>query len=248
LEKTYGAGDAEHGSTDAIMSDSERSTGEVVRETIERDGSIRIGLARGLINARALARYIQAETHNRYTFEALLSAIRRYPIKESAESRVKFGKIIRKLSMKNSMSVIVLRNHPELQLVLAKFASEIDHSGGETLRMVSTPNVVVVEIDSKNEKRLASKLVNRDILRKRDKLAEVAIAFLEEAEVPGLLSAMSTELTMNGINIVEFYSAGPRIVRGEQNETEAISEMFFVVEDKDALKAYQAFERFGKEK
>ena len=50
---------------------------------------------------------------------------------------------------------------------------------------------------------------------------------------------------MNGINIVEFYSAGPRIVLGEQDETEAISEMFFVVEEKDALKAYQTFERFG---
>ena len=233
---------------DALTSDSERSTGEVVRETIERDGSIKIGLARGLINARALARYIQAETHNKYTFEALVSAIRRYPIKQSAESRVKFGSIIRKLSMKNNMSVLVLRNHPELQMILAKFAGEIDHSGGDTLRMVSTPNIVTVEIDSRNEKRLASKVVNRDILRRGHSLAEVTVAFLEEAEVPGILSAMSGELTMNGINIVEFYSAGPRIVRGEHNETEAISEMFFVVEEKDVLKAYQAFERLSQER
>jgi hypothetical protein len=230
------------------MSDSDRTTGEVVREAIERDGSIKIGLARGLINARALARYIQADTHNRYTFEALLSAIRRYPVKQSAESRLKIGKLIRKLSMKNKVSVIVLRNHPELQLILARFAGEIDHLGGETLRMVSTPNVVNVEIDSKNEKRLVSKLMNRDVLHVRKNLAEVTVEFLEEKDVPGLVSLMSTELAMNGINIVEFYSAGPRAVRGEQQETNVVAELFFVVEERDALRTYQAFERLSEEK
>jgi hypothetical protein len=230
------------------MPDSERPTGEVVREAIERDGSIKIGLARGLINARALARYIQAATHDQYAFEALLSAIRRYPIKEGAESRVKLGKLIRKLSMKNKISVIVLRNHPELQLILARFAGEIDHAGGETLRVVSTPNMVNVEIDSKNERKLASKLGKQDLLHKRSNLAEVDVEFLEMEDVPGLLSAMSTELAMNGINIVEFYSAGPRTVRGEQQETDVISELFFVVEENDAPKTYEVLERLSKEK
>ena len=230
------------------MTDSEQSTADVVREAIERDGSIKIGLARGLINARALARYIQADTHNRYTFEALLSAVRRYPIKESAKERLKIVTLIRKVSLRNKVSVVVLRNHPELQLILARFAGEIDHAGGEILRVVSTPNVVDVEIDSKNEKRLASKFSSRDILHRRTNLAEITVEFLEENDVPGLLSVMSTELAMNGINIVEFYSAGPRTVRGEQKETDVISELFFVIEEKDAVKTYQALERLSGER
>ena len=219
---------------------------------IERDGSIKIGLARGLINARALARYIQEATRNEYTFEALLSAIRRYPIKDSAAKRVEIAKLLRKISMKNKISVITLRNRPEIQPTLARFAGEIDHPGGETLRVVSTPRVVNVEIDSKNEKRLTSKMMNRDIIRKRDNLAEITAEFSEKTEAPGMLAALSTELAMNGISIQEVYSAdvaGPMTVSGErQEEQDLIAETSFIVSQKDALKAYQALQDLSETK
>jgi hypothetical protein len=38
------------------MPDKKQSAGELVRNVIERDGVIRNGLARGLVNHRALAR------------------------------------------------------------------------------------------------------------------------------------------------------------------------------------------------
>jgi len=230
------------------MSDSERSTSEVVRETIERDGSIKIGLARGLINARALARYIQAETHNQYSFEALLSAVRRYPIKESAAKRIELAKLLRKITMKNKISIITIRNRPEIQPTLARFAGEIDHSGGETLRMVSTPRVVSVEIDSKNEKKLTSKMTDRDIIHRRDNLAEINVEFLD-SDAPGLLAALSTELAMNGISIQEVYSteAGPMNVSEEQEGQSVVAETSFIVFQDDALKAYQALQELSEE-
>ena len=226
------------------MSDSERSTAEVVREAIERDGSIRIGLARGLINARALARYLQKSTHEQYTFEALLSAIRRYPVDESAAKRVAAGKLIRKLSMKNEISVIHMRNSPELQQVLARFASEVDHASGETFRAVSTTKAVKVEIDSKNEQKLTSKLQKRDILLRESNLAEVAVDLSDIANTPGILAALSTELAINGINILEASGIGP--IFGPQGATD-LSQIFFLVDEKDALSAYRALRRLGKE-
>jgi len=232
------------------MSDSQRSTSEVVKEMIERDGSIKIGLARGLINARALARYIQEATHNEYTFEALLSAIRRYPIKESAASRLELARFLRMVSMKDKISIITLRNRPEIQPTLARFAGEIDHSGGETLRVVSTPKAVNVEIDSKNEKRLTSKMMNRDIIGRRDKLSEITVEF-SDPETSGLLAALSTELAMNGVNIQEVYSADVERstdVSGEQREQQnVIAETSFIVSQKDALKAYQALQELSEE-
>jgi hypothetical protein len=230
------------------MSDSQRSTSEVVKEIIERDGSIKIGLARGLINARALARYIQEATSNEYTFEALLSAVRRYPVKESAANRLKLAKFLRKVSMKNKISIITLRNRPEIQPILARFAGEIDHSGGETLRVVSTPKVVNVETDSKNEKRLTSKMMNRDIIRRRDTLSEVTVEF-SDPEIPGLLAALSTELAMNGVYIQEVYSAdlaGSTDVSGQhQEKPDVIAELSFIVSQKDGLKAYQALQELS---
>ena len=226
------------------MADSERSTGEVVKEAIERDGSIRIGLARGLINARALARYLQKSTHDRYTFEALLSAIRRYPIKESAAKRVAAGKLIRKLAMKNEISVIHMRNSPELQQVLAKFAGEVDHAGGETFRAVSTTKAVKVEIDSKNEEKLTSKLQKRDVLLRESNLAEIAVDMSDIRNTPGILGVFSTELAINGVNILEASGIGP--IDNSPGATE-LSQIFFIVDEKDALTAYQALRRLSRE-
>ncbi len=62
-----------------------RNSSQTVRDIIERDGIIRNGLARGLINVRALARYIQIELHEEATFESIVSGIRRYPIRETAD-------------------------------------------------------------------------------------------------------------------------------------------------------------------
>jgi len=227
------------------MSDPERSTAEIVREAIERDGSIKIGLARGLINARALARYIQEATLERYTFEALLSAIRRYPIQESADMRVKVGKAIRKLSMKNQVSVILLRNHPDLEPVIAKFTGELDHATGETLRVISTPKVVKLEIDSGNVEKLISKLQKRDLLWRLDNLSEIAVETSRITYTPGVLAALLTELAMNGVNILEISGVGPRSLSLDSDEG-SISTDFIMVEEKDGLKAYEALERLCK--
>ena len=69
------------------MSNQPKPAGEIVREAIERDGVIRNGLARGLVNHRALARWIQDSSPTEASFDALLSAIRRYPLQHSTARR-----------------------------------------------------------------------------------------------------------------------------------------------------------------
>jgi len=231
------------------MSDMERSTGEVVKEMIERDGSIKIGLARGLINARALARYIQEATHERYTFEALLSAIRRYPVKESTGRRVVVGKAIRKVSLKNKISVILIRNRPELQPILAGFAGELDHAGGDTFRMVATARVVKVEIDSKNVDGLTAKLQRREVLNRMDNLAEILVETSDVLFTPGVLAVIDTELAMNGVNILE-HSTLYELSKagGEQRQTKFLSQDIYIVDERDATKAYEALQRLSNEK
>ena len=233
MEKTYGTDRAESMLADTTMSDSERSTADVVRETIERDGSIRIGLARGLINARALARYIQADTHNRYTFEALLSAIRRYPIKESAAKRVNVGKMLRKLSMKNNIAVATIRNSPELPTKFAQFSKEIDYGRGETFRVISGPESVFVIVDSKNLAKITSMVPKSDIVKTLDNLAEIVSAESEDAlETPGVLAGQTVELAINGINLVACVAP--------------VTSATFIVREEDATDAFQALRRMAR--
>jgi hypothetical protein len=232
------------------LSDSNRSTADVVRETIERDGSIRIGLARGLINERALARYIQEATHERYSFEALVSAIRRYPIQESMKARAITGKMIRKIGLKNNISVVLLRNRVELQPVLARFAGELDHAGGDTFRIITTAKVVKLEIDSKNADDLLSRVQRGDQLQRWDNMAEILVETSEEIrDTPGVIAALFTELAMNGVSVLEHSSVDEppknedKSQRQSQYMARYIPHDIFIIDERNATKAYEALQR-----
>jgi aspartokinase len=218
---------------DVNMSNSERSTGDVVKEFIERDGVIKNGLARELINARALARHIQVATHERYSFEAILSAIRRYPVKASATKHRDLGKMISKLTLKNKIAVVSIRNSPEIPSLLAKFSGEIDYGRGETLRILSGPESVTVVIDSKNLAKLTEKTPKKDIAKTFEELSEIVVTLSElAATTPGVLAALATELAINGVNLIT--SAAPPNTH------------VFVVEEKEALSGYRALERLSR--
>jgi hypothetical protein len=228
------------------MSESEHSTRDVVREMIERDGSIRIGLARGLINDRALARYMQKATHEKYTFEALVSAIRRYPVQECMKARATAGKVIRKIELKNNISVVLLRNRAELQPILARFAGELDHAGGDTFRIIATAKVVKLEIDSKNIDELLPRLQRGDLLRRWDNMAEISVETSDETwDTPGIISSLFTELAMNGVSVMEHSSTNELPKTGDRGQQQAkfIPHDIFIIDEKDATKAYEALQR-----
>jgi len=116
------------------MSNQPKPAGELVREVIERDGVVRNGLARGLVNHRALARWIQNSSLTDASFDSLLSAIRRYPVQQSTARRQFAGGMILKLSLKNKIVVISLRNESEVQKAVARFSEEVNYANGETFR------------------------------------------------------------------------------------------------------------------
>jgi hypothetical protein len=153
---------------DTIMSDSERATGEVVKEIIERDGSIKTGLARGLINARALARYIQVATGEQHSLEAIVSAIRRYPLKESFDRYQAVGKFIQKITLKNKMVHVLVQNNPGIPLILARFSEKVNYGGGETFHSVTGIETMSVVIDSKNLGKLLAVMPKSSNLKVED--------------------------------------------------------------------------------
>jgi hypothetical protein len=225
-----------------------RSASEIVREIMERDPIIRNGLARGLINTRALARYIQVATHEETTFEALVAAIRRYPIKEAVTKRASLGKSIAKLSMKNKITLVLIRNRPELQPSLARFAGELDPVSGDVLRISSTIQTVKVLIDSRNEEKLTSKVPKNDIIYTMRNLAEIAVELNEVLFIPGTYAGIVTEIAVSGVNLLEASSA-ERPIGGidAKGKTRFLSHWFFIVDDSEAMRAYQALQKLSQE-
>lgn len=213
------------------MSIPSRTAGEIVRDVIQRDAVIRNGLARGLVNVRALARYIQVTTREDTTFEALVGAIRRYPVKEAAVDRQLMGEAITRLGMKNKIVEVVVRNEPEIPILLGKFSQMVDYGRGETLSIVSSEEDVIVVVDSSNLDKLLKIIPKKNVFSVVRSLATVSVNY--KIHPPGFLATMCTEIAIDGINIWDLVHSN--------------SDVKFVVDEKDALRTYQALERLANE-
>jgi hypothetical protein len=216
------------------MSNEAQSAGKLVRNTIERDPVVRFGLARGLVNHRALARAIQTAAPADVSFDALLGAIRRYPLQKAHVEREKTGGTILKLALKNKVTVLSLKNVGETQKAIARFSEDVNYSAGETFRVISSMNYVSVTLDTKNADRFETHVPKSTIRRKMEGLAELTIEMKAEVEdSPGALAAIVGELALNEVNIRQLTSVGP-------------ARVIVLVNEKDALKSYQALETLSK--
>ena len=204
--------------------------GELVRKTIERDPVVRYGLIRGLVNHRALARMIQAEARSDASFDALLSAIRRYPLQKSYEKRARSGETILKLALKNKVAVLSMRNGSETQRAIARFSEEVNYAAGETFRVISSMDYVSVTLDTKNADKFETRVPKSVVRKKTSDLAELTIEMkIEVEDSPGVLAAIVGELALNDVNVRQLTSVGPgRIIA--------------LVSESDAMKSYQALE------
>jgi aspartokinase len=213
------------------------NTTDIVRTTIERDGALRNNLARGLINIRALARFIQRamnEQGQQPSLDAIINAIRRYPVKESTIAHQNTAKLLKKLTMKNKIVDVAIINGPEIAAALGKFASQIDYSRGETFRIVSGVESIRVVVDEKNGGKLTETVPKKSVRKIVRNLAEIIVSLSEIAEgTPGVVSTVTTELAIHAINMIEFMSCVP--------------ELIIVVDEKDALKSYDALDTLSKE-
>lgn len=206
---------------------------DLVREAIEGDPVIRNGLSRGLINIRALARQIQVSAGQGPTLEALVAAIRRYPVKEAVVKDMAVGRLITKLSMKNEVVDVEIQNAPEIPGLLAKFSEKVDTTKGESLSMAASVQEWVVVIDSKNLDKLMGMVPKRNILSVTRDLTEVSLSMADAFNTTvGAMASITSEIAMEGINVVEYVRAAPYLG--------------ILVEEEDALRTYRAMERLCK--
>lgn len=211
------------------MSEMQRAA-DLVRDTIEGDPVVRNGLSRGLINMRALARQIQVSTRQGPSIEALVAAIRRYPVKESITKDKRVSRQITKLSMKNEVVDVEIQNAPEIPGLLAKFSEKVDTTKGESLSMAASVQEWVVVIDSKNLDKLMGMIPKRNILSVTRDLTEVSLTMSDDFNTTvGAMASITSEIAMEGINVVEYVRAAPYLG--------------ILVEEEDALRAYRAMER-----
>jgi hypothetical protein len=206
---------------------------ETVRRAIERDAAVRKDLARRLINVRSLARYIQKSEHvEEASMDALISAIRRYPLEESLAIHKRVGSLLKEMTMRNKIADVAILNDPEIPKALGEFASKIDYGKGETFRVVAGVESIRVVLDEKKLDEIRRLIPQKSIRKVVSGLAEIIISLGDAAEsTPGLVAEVAADLAMHDINMIEFMSCVPEFV--------------IVVDEKYALQAYEAIQNLA---
>ena len=165
------------------------------------------------------------------SFDAVLGAIRRYPIERSTERRSAAGAMIRRLSLRNRVAILSFRNRPDLRPVIARFVGETSRAREELFRVATSPEAVSVTFDEGRVKELEARVPKADVLRRWTDLVEIKVeASLEIETAPGVLSVIASELGVNDVNVVQLSTVGPGYI-------------VLLVRAEDATRAYEALAR-----
>ena len=197
---------------------------------IEREPSLKLDLSRELINVRALARLIAKESKLHSTEDAIISAIRRYPLEGTISGMQKAIEVARqsRISTRSKIVNVALLKDREIQEQLSELFSLINFDRGEILRLVQGEESIKVMVDERNLEKVLDVFPKRKILHIHKNLAEINLRLHPQAvNTPGTILVFCTELARNGVNMVEIMSCVP--------------ELLIFVEERDLLKAYETF-------
>ena len=187
-----------------------------VWKTLDQEPSTRTEMKRGLINTSALAKYLIKEKKIDGTLDAVISAIRRYRLDTHDDLFNKAYQSLRttvNLSTKNNLAEISLIKDDDVQQTLPELFSIIKYVRGDVLRVTQANESIRILIDEKNLDNVTSLFPKDKIIAKDKGLAEINIYIHPKMQTtPGILAAITNELAMNGINIVEFMTCPPEMI------------------------------------
>ena len=190
---------------------------------------IKRNLKRGLINVRALARYLIHEHQVESNLDAVISAIRRYDLTKYDEIVLNSERMIHKtvnLSTRNGLVEIALKKDIDVQRIIPDLYNIINYEYGEVLRILQANEAIRILVDKKNLEKINTLFPKGKIIDAEKNLAEINMHIHPAMEkTPGIISLISNELAMNDINIIETMTCSPEIL--------------WFVKENDLLKAYE---------
>jgi len=196
---------------------------------LDNSPCVRRDLSRGLINARALAKYILKTQKMDATLDATISAIRRYEFDQQGDIFITARKLISQtvnLSTRSGLAEISLVKDDDVQRSLPELFDIIDYARGEVLRIIQATESIKLLVDEKNLENITELFPKDKILKIDRNLAEINMHMHPRMiTTHGILAVMANELAINGINIMEVMSCLP--------------EMLLFVKEEDVLNAYQ---------
>jgi hypothetical protein len=185
---------------------------QTVWNLLEQDRGIQKDLLRGIVNTRALARYLMKNNQIGGSLDAVISAVRRYEVKSSLEEEEAMVKTIFKnalISTKSNISCLTL----PLEGVI-KVREFIRNSKSLTIFKIVTGITMVKIIEEEAKmKKLKEYFNEKEILKYEENLSEITITLQKKAmKTKGILARIAGELAVHDVNIEEIVVANPEIL------------------------------------
>jgi hypothetical protein len=205
-----------------------------VERIIESDPTIRTGLQRGIINSRALSRYILENCAVDSTQDAVLGILRRYPLEGVRDDDHRLALRDCNISMRGGMAYLTLENTPDIMKRVAEFTSTIRANRGENFRVVVGSNSVRVMARQEALDNFAQSFRPREVISFSDELAEICLLLPHGAEKLGeIATAITAQLTLSGVALFGILVAPP--------------EDIIIVSEIDASRTFEALQQLLKD-
>ncbi len=208
----------------------DKSIAQQVWSEIDEDIILRRALEREIISLKNLAVYLIKKRKLSATLDAVISAIRRYHQESNLEKKYEKARSIiaqsQDIRVTSNIVSIAIEKNKQTQEQLQKVFDKIEYEKGEILLIIQGEQSIKVMINEKNKEKVLSYFPKNKILSIEEDIAEINIQLAEKAvDTPGIIVALSTELMVHDINVVETMSCVP--------------EMLFFVKQKDVVKSYE---------
>jgi hypothetical protein len=224
-----------------------------VERIIETDPVIKKGLQRGIINTRALTRWILETEGIDSTPDAVLGIIRRYPLSDHEAPGVSHVLGECELSLRNRVADFELEYHQNGTDPILRLAKYNGNTRSENIKLLVGSGLVRVISGQKALDNLISELLPGEVVRYSTDLAEISLRIPPRSGTRGLTAKITMELLLNDIDLWGIASFYWHHVKGDASPHahpvtgEGLRELVLLVAEADGPRAIEALQRMLKE-
>lgn len=195
------------------------SINQQVWQAMRSDPAIMQDMQRGLINMRALAKFLIDKYELRASLDAVISSIRRFPMPAAAEEERVLRAIFKDsvVGTTNNIACVTIA-HPPSEVIpkLAGLALQ-------NIRLVTGIDEVKVLVKNSAADRVSKLFKNTEVVLN---LSEISVIVAEKAvKTKGVMARMASEIALAGINVHELLVCPPQFL--------------IYVAEKDIVKAHE---------
>lgn len=191
-----------------------------VERIIESDPTIKTGLQRGIINSRALSRYILENCSVDSTPDAVVGILRRYPLDTARNERQRSTLRDCSILIRSGMAYLTVENSQDAMKRVAEFAGTIRSTRGENFRVVVGSNSARIIASQETLNTFKQTFASKDIIAYKTALAEICLLLTLGTDRLGEIAAsIIAQLTLNRVNIAGMLVCPPEdIVLVSEND------------------------------